>query len=513
MLKKYSFLIFLPFLLKLIVELVFAQKFLFVIGDFIEDIIFSLLILFLLLNVPCKFVYFKYIILGIFVIYFILEISSILIVESNFSASFMFALLDSNPIELIGFFSSYFTLLNSILIVLSLIIYVVLIRKDYNSSFNTSFYLKVLVTLICIAVLKFTGLIENNVYYNILRGSFGYYQLHSTVDSISPVDTTKLSVNLNNDVLVVVLGESISRNHMQLYNYKRPTTPFLENIRDSLMIYSDVIASDVLTTKVIPKLLTSFSTNGTTNRPDNIIEIFNKSNYDTYWISNQRPIGFHENVISKLVSSCNHIKFLTYKSHEEHSSFDGIVLPELNKAFLKPGKKVIFVHLIGAHFKYSNRYPNNFKKFNSNETTLKKEAIDQYDNAILYNDFIVYSIIQQVKSLNQKSAVLYVSDHGEDVYDESNFSGHSETKITKSMVEIPFLLWTSSTYEPPIDFKHDPSRKFITDDLYSSMGHLLGITYPSINYSKSIFSKYFIENNRIIANGTNYDHYFIDKND
>ena len=81
------------------------------------------------------------------------------------------------------------------------------------------------------------------------------------------------------------------------------------------------------------------------------------------------------------------------------------------------------------------------------------------------------------------------------------------------MVEIPFLLWTSSTYEPPIDFKYSPNRKFMTDNLFSSIGNLLGITYPSIDYSKSIFSVYFKEKNRIIASGINYDHYYIGKND
>lgn len=508
MLKKYSIVIFLPCLLKLLAKFVFATNDLFVVGDLIEDIIFSLMILLFLLNLDSKYIYLKHFLISVFVVYFIVETSSILIIKSNFSASFMFALLDSNKIELFDFFKSYFTYVNLIFILIYCVIYVLLIRINFTTKVKMSFLLKAFIGIIFIAFLKFTGLIENNLYYNIVRGGFGYYQLNSMVGSISAIDSTKLSVNLDNDVLVVVLGESIARNHMQLYNYKRPTTPLLDKMKDSLMIYNNVITPEVLTTKAIPELLTSFSINENNRGRDNIIKILNDTDYQTYWISNQRPIGFHENVVSKLVSSSKYIKFLTYKSHEEHSNFDGVVLPELKEVLSKPGRKVIFIHLIGAHFKYSNRYPNDFNQFISKGTNTKQNTINHYDNAIFYNDYIVYSILQQVKSHHDKSAVLYVSDHGEDVFDQSNFSGHSESSITKSMVEVPFVLWTSNTYQLPIDFEYEPNRKFMTDDFFSSLGHILGIKYPSIDYTKSIFSKSFKEKERIIVNGIDYDQNF-----
>lgn len=507
MLKKYNqyILFFSPILLKLIVIFFFVTDTLFVLSDIVEDIIFSFLILFILLNISKKYSSIQYILLGIYILYFILEICSLLIVESNFSASFMYALLDSSRPELLDFFGSYFRIKNVIVILLLLLIYVLLVKSEFKVSNKISFFLKVLVSLLCVLFLKFTGYIENNTYYNIVRGSYGYYQLNSTVKSTTIINSNEVSTTLNNEVFVVIIGESIARKHLQLYDYNRATSPLLYNFKDSLMVYDNVIAPDVLTTKVLPKLLTTISNNDSIEQPTNIIDVLNEANFDTYWISNQRPIGFHENVVSQLVSVSKEVKYLTHKSHIENSNLDKIVLPELKNVLNKKGKKVVFVHLIGAHFNYNNRYPTDFNKFNPNTGNNNQDLINQYDNAILYNDFIVYSILKQVQSLKQKSSVLYLSDHGEDVFDESSFAGHTESKITKSMLEIPFALWISDDYDLPEDFQFEPQRKFMTDYFYSSLGHLLGVSYPSILKSRSIFSNAYKERERIILDGFNYD--------
>jgi heptose-I-phosphate ethanolaminephosphotransferase len=508
MLKKYKYIIlfFLPIVLKIIVNILIAKAALFNIFDIVEDVVFSFLIFFFLLNIPAKDKTIKVFLHGVYILYFILEISSLLITESNFSASYIYSLLDSNSSELFNFIQSYISLMNTVFIVVLLGVYILLNKNHYLSVYKPSLRVKVLVGLLIVFILKFTGSIENNAYYNIVRGAFGYYQLNSILSSTASIDTSKVFSTLNNDVLVVVIGESIAKRHMQIYNYDKATTPLLYKCKDSLMVYNNVIAPDVLTAKVIPKLFTTLSNSEIIEKYDNIIEILNKANYDTYWISNQRPIGFHENVVSKLVSVSNHIKFLSYKNHLEKTNFDNVVIPVLKEILAKKEKKVVFVHLIGAHFNYGNRYPKEFEKFvSNNENDNNQDVINQYDNAVLYEDFIVYSILKNVKSLKQKSAVLYLSDHGEDVFDESNFAGHTEAGITESMLEIPFILWKSNDYELPTDFEFVADRAFMTDHFYSSLGHLLGVSYPSINNEQSIFSKSFQNRDRIIMDTINYD--------
>ena len=67
-----------------------------------------------------------------------------------------------------------------------------------------------------------------------------------------------------------------------------------------------------------------------------------------------------------------------------------------------------------------------------------------YDNAILYNDFIVKCIIDLY--LDKESTVLYVSDHGEEVFDTNrDITGHNGYKSNRFMVEVPMIFWLSSS--------------------------------------------------------------------
>ena len=77
-----------------------------------------------------------------------------------------------------------------------------------------------------------------------------------------------------------------------------------------------------------------------------------------------------------------------------------------------------------------NRYPKAFNYFidtpKSNFISDNNNAkINHYDNAILYNDFLISQVIKKVDSLNKKSFVLYFSDHGEEMFDDLNMAGHN----------------------------------------------------------------------------------------
>ena len=87
-------------------------------------------------------------------------------------------------------------------------------------------------------------------------------------------------------------------------------------------------------------------------------------------------------------------------------------------------------------------------------TPADKEILADYDNAIRYNDKVVHEI---VNTFDRKNAIiLYVPDHGEMVYDESNEFGRN-LKLGKKYVvpqyDIPFWIYCTDTYQatkPPI---------------------------------------------------------------
>jgi heptose-I-phosphate ethanolaminephosphotransferase len=370
------------------------------------------------------------------------------------------------------------------------------------------FFIGLGIALGFVLFLKFTGLIESNVYHNIVRGTYGYFDLQRSFKLNANIKKEDIESKKDNDILVVVLGESTTRHHMGLYGYCRNSTPFLSNFKDSLLVYNNVISSDVFTLKAVPKMLTSLSNDSNNIEETNIVSIFNQAGYKTYWLSNQRPISYHDNAISKIASTASFFKFYNHKIDKSTSVLDEILLPKYNEILKEPGRKVVFIRLIGTHFDYYKRYPKTFNKFDSNTVSKKQIVINQYDNAVLYNDFILENLLKGLKKEKGKKALLYLSDHGENVYDNGEFIGRNESDLTKNMFDIPFFVWTSNNFEFPVDFEYVPNRKFMADHVYESLGHLFGVKYKNMDFTNSIFSNSFKERKRIVVTGKNYDTFF-----
>lgn len=155
---------------------------------------------------------------------------------------------------------------------------------------------------------------------------------------------------------------------------------------------------------------------------------------------------------------------------------------------------------MGSHRRYTNRYPPEFDVFHigdiaKNISKEKKRTIAEYDNSILYNDFICNEII---KRFEDKNAIIFLfPDHGEEVYDERNMCGHSEYNPSKGMVNIPFYIWTSSKFKRTYSnteelLRQSTSNPFCTTNLIHTIMDIC-----------SIDSKDCIKNNSLLFQ-TNY---------
>jgi len=503
----------LPLLLKYFFLLITLGFNVFNIQDLIEDVVFCVIIGVILHFVVGKKRYLANSLYIIYILYFVLEGTSYLAMSTNFTSSYMYLLVESSAGELREFYHSYLSLGIIFLIVILSLIFVFLVRIRLSRTSHKRAILGAGLSIGLAVLLKFTGLIESNAYHNIVRGLYGYYELQDNFKMNSSIKKENVTQIADNDVLVVVLGESTARGHMQLYGYNRNTNPYLNSIKDSLYQYNDVISTDVFTLKAVPKMLTSIA-NDNENKPiSNIVDVFNKAGLKTYWLSNQRPISYHDNAISSIASQASYFKFYNHKIDKHTTVLDEVMLPRYNEILDEEGRKVIFIRLIGTHFDYDKRYPPSFNKFIGEKKSKEETAKNHYDNAVLYNDYIIHSLLSELKIREGKSTLIYLSDHGENVYEEGDFLGRLETNVKKNMLDIPFLVWTSKDFEFPEDFEYVPNRKFMTDHLYDSMGHLFGVRHSSMNFSNSIFSKYFKERERIVVNGINYDEHFVSKHE
>ena len=206
--------------------------------------------------------------------------------------------------------------------------------------------------------------------------------------------------------------------------------------------------------------------------------LMKKAGYKTYWLSNQETSGQWANVALAYANRCDYKKFTGIRqSYEKSYRADGELLPLLYEAMNNDSDKNFYVlHLMGCHGEYENRYTPAFKD---------KDAI-----------------------------VIYMPDHGEEVYDLKNFNGHSDDNPTKSMLEIPFVIYTTEKFKqkyPLVDAQIRASidKKYMTDDLIHTILDITGIKTPEFQETRSIINPYYNQERKRFF--LDKDYVFLDK--
>lgn len=293
--------------------------------------------------------------------------------------------------------------------------------------------------------------------------------------------------------IVVVIGESASRDHLSLYGYPLRTTPCLDSIRDDLNVFIDAVASSASTADNIPRLLTLM-----TDEPEDkswydfpsILQLFRELGYRTYWLSNQEYSGQWSNLSTILALDADVLKYVGNLESDEHYlyRYDDALIPEWKKTVAaNDSLQLTFLHLMGSHFQYDRRFPESRSRFSADDVMEKMprtwldrdkaSIIANYDNSILYTDSILSLVIKDVKEQRQPTVLIYLSDHGEDVYDDRDYRGR-DTKFT----EVPFLIYANEAYRernPEIinELQSAVSVSFSTSELPQMVMHLTGTRY------------------------------------
>jgi heptose-I-phosphate ethanolaminephosphotransferase len=370
------------------------------------------------------------------------------------------------------------------------------------------------------AVIVFTNLKNFNLPLTTVQSLINY---KNTVAKLDRLVQQKPGGNFSNVHLVnsdkkatyvVIIGESTTSHHLNLYGYYRQTNPLLNEIKNELYVYNNVIAPHTTTIQVLLKALTpgnyetpNKSTTGT------LLQLMNKAGFKTYWISNQKPTGTNESIIAKISKTADERIFLSNNNIETTPQFDEKLLVPLQIILKEEAdKKMIFIHLLGTHTEYSKRYPKTFEHFIDKPKTLFEretafKIINEYDNAILYNDYVIRNIIELVRNTSSRSFVVYFSDHGEDVFETGNIAWHKESEGTKPMYDIPFIVWLSDEYKIniPDNLVFDLNRKYMTDDLIYSIADISNVGYDEYDPERSLFDRRFKLRKRIIYHNLDYD--------
>ena len=275
---------------------------------------------------------------------------------------------------------------------------------------------------------------------------------------------------------ILVIGESQNRNHMSAFGYKKDTTPWLSQIKNSpnSVLFSNAFSNHTHTVPALTFALTSKSQYNDVllqNCPS-LIELANASGFETFWMSNQVKLSAWDTPVSLIASMSNHQVFINTSGHEDASTtyFDEELINRLKQLKTKNDRVLVVLHLMGNHTVYEERYPSSFNKFGTSK-------IDKYDNSILYNDAVVKGIYEWAKRQPNFMSLIYVSDHSEGV---DRGVSHDSSQFDWDLTEIPFWMIFSNKYveEHPVivkNLKRNEDKPFTNDMLFDTMSSVLGI--------------------------------------
>ena len=265
-----------------------------------------------------------------------------------------------------------------------------------------------------------------------------YHTLHLKRGTKSPSES----------FIILIIGESFNKYHSELYGYGRQTNPRMvqEQEKGNLFVFSDVVTPYNMTSHVMKNL---FSVNSMMDKENwghfpIFPAIFRDAGFNVYFWDNQKTSGkadvsdfsifsylYDPDVVKMSYTDCNNTPY----------EFDMDLLIDFFNKYNRIKKRSFAIfHLRGQHDMAENRYPHTADNIYFSSDSIKGDYTDKqklqiafYDNATKYNDNVIYYLINKVR--DRECAVVYLSDHGEEVHDYRNHYGRTQENLkTKELL-------------------------------------------------------------------------------
>lgn len=446
----------------------------------------------------------------------IIDVIVIETTNSLFSLEHVSLILGSNASESAEFFKTYFNV-RIILIICAFeisCILVWLLSKKFLKGICAKIAF-IIIAAITISTGLFSNILKSESWNQIFLCKTSLFTEYSPAKDLNQYRQFP-TIDINDKDLApknvfVIIGESFSKFHSSLYGYDKLTNPKLGSIPDDrLFIFHNVEAADTHTIPSIKQMLTTYDATIPQEKEWyeflTIFDIAKAMGYNTAWLSNQSKNGLFDNVVTRFAeladtrSWCGIQNVGVYKK-----DYDELILPMLDEYCSNASglvKNLCFIHLMGSHPSYASRYPDKYARFSSDDYAEaldnQKRVLSEYDNSILYNDSVIYSILDIISKLD--CIAIYISDHAQDIYQSTpDYYGHAIDSNPESAYwgkQVPMILYVSDSYarrNPYFISKSDAAKlnQYNLKDFVYSLADIIGVV--SINnesiLEKSIFAE------------------------
>lgn len=247
-------------------------------------------------------------------------------------------------------------------------------------------------------------------------------------------------------IIVLVMGESLTYKHMQLFGYARETTPRLMAWRDDpAFVHRPAIAAGVSTRVSLPHFFNVVREPGhlaqISRGETNLIRLAQARGLKTYYISAQT---------ADLVPHTGG-EFADFLLTQEDMlpdyarKKDDVLLEQLAQIPLDT-PALIVLHQRNSHNPYERSSLPQYWQWPIEGLSRHEYTINSYDNALRHTDALLDGILRLLRERSRLPAYfIFTADHGEMMGEHGRY-GH--TLLEPDVARVPFLFYATDPHTP-----------------------------------------------------------------
>lgn len=466
---------------------------------------------------------YRWVLVPIYVYVFVIELMELVLLlmfKAYFLGDLLLIILNSSKEEIFDFVGVFLSLKTGALVVLLVVVgYITtctVFRRNYQLKLATRAYL---FTALCcpfvflnVCYMSVRLLPSQMLCIYFLSDTITAYESNAEFAQASrdPLPYGNVKINAPDDANlfgVIVVGESMTRNNMQVYGYARETTPRMCSL-ENIYTFRDLLSSWSNTQGALKFLLTEKELTGGREALCVLPEVCRRAGYHCVLMSNQNHWGCYDTLDTMMFSACHEATWI--KELESNNMLYDVDMVNMLEMCYTNGPTMVFMHLYGSHYpckaydQGTKKFPEDLKdKYTEGLNESQRRLYNQYDNTIEMTDRTFYGIVNLVKKTHRPGFVMLVSDHGE--------MPRVGMRVTSDLDlwEIPMVVWISDEYKelyPEVSrqLENAVSQKLQQDQLFVGMLTLSQIMgYSRYDDKRDFLSPNFVpRTHRMVCNGT-----------
>jgi glucan phosphoethanolaminetransferase (alkaline phosphatase superfamily) len=296
---------------------------------------------------------------------------------------------------------------------------------------------------------RFTPNSRRITIYNSLKAFFGYFIIkyrHYDFKTYRPyaIEKNQFFERKGSINIVYIIGESCNYRHMSLFGYDaNDTTPHLKKLsqmNDNFIFKVGIAGANSTLSSV--KFITNAiyepdNLRQTSLDVTNLFKLAKQSGFQTFYLSTQSDMFLSS------IGGAQYIDHIVTKETDpiQIALKKDLYLLELMQKQNYGDKNFIVLHQSSVHSPYKTTYGQGYRApriFSGNA----KRILDDYDNAMLYNDFLIHEMFEFFNKSQYPFHIIWASDHSE-LLGENGMYGHGSGNLVPEAAQIPVLVQSS----------------------------------------------------------------------